>query len=138
MFFFVRAIFLLVETIIGIWGKQFSMKELNITRGQLIYWLAQIHFFFYIYQIFQWNPSFRLVKMDFRAKNSLIKEYCFHSTVRTKVLSNRYISSARKSCLDRQEYLKKCWKWFPMVGKRLLFRKWIHLNSNNQHKVCSK
>ena len=53
MLFFVGAIFLLVETIIGIWGKQFSMKELNITRGQLIYWLAQIHFFFYIYQFFQ-------------------------------------------------------------------------------------
>ena len=45
MFFFVRAIFLLVETIIGIWGKQFSMKELNITSGQLIYWLVQNHFF---------------------------------------------------------------------------------------------
>ena len=134
---FCRSYFSASETIIGIRGKQFSMKELNITSGELIFWLVQNHFA-YIFQIFQWNPSFRLVKMDFRAKNSLIKEYCFHSTARTKVLSNRYISSARKSCLDRQEYLKKCWKWFPMVGKRLLFRKWIHLNSNNQHKVCSK
>ena len=43
--FFVGAIFLLVETIIGIWGKQFSMKELNITSGQLIFWLVQNHFF---------------------------------------------------------------------------------------------
>ena len=45
MFFFVGAIFLLVETIIGIWGKQFSVKELNITSGQLIFWLVQNHFF---------------------------------------------------------------------------------------------
>ena len=43
--FFVRAIFLLVETIIGIWGKQFSMKELNITSGELRFWLVQNHFF---------------------------------------------------------------------------------------------
>ena len=42
--FFVVAIFLLVETIIGIWGKEFSMKELNITSGQLIFWLVQNHF----------------------------------------------------------------------------------------------
>ena len=39
--FFVGAIFLLVETAIGIWGKQFSMKEGNITSGRLIYWLVQ-------------------------------------------------------------------------------------------------
>ena len=44
--FFIGPIFLLVETIIGIWGKQFSMKELNITSGQLIFWLVQNHFFF--------------------------------------------------------------------------------------------
>ena len=50
--FFVGAIFLLVETIIGIWGKQFSMKELNITSGELIFWLVQNHFV-YIFQIFQ-------------------------------------------------------------------------------------
>ena len=43
--FFVVAIFLLVETTIGMWGKQFSRKELNITGGQLIFWLVQNHFF---------------------------------------------------------------------------------------------
>ena len=50
--FFVGAIFLLVETYIEIWGKQFLMKEVNITSGQLIFWLMQNHFF-YIFQIFQ-------------------------------------------------------------------------------------
>ena len=50
--FFVGAIFLLVETIIGIRGKQFSMKELNITSGELIFWLVQNRFV-YIFQIFQ-------------------------------------------------------------------------------------
>ena len=34
---FVGAIFLLVETITGIWEKQFSVNELNITSGQLIF-----------------------------------------------------------------------------------------------------
>ena len=56
MFFFVGAIFLLVETIIGIWGKQFSMKELNITSGQLIFWLVQNHFFFLHLSDFSMKP----------------------------------------------------------------------------------
>ena len=50
--FFVGTIFLLVETIIEIRGKQFSMKELNITSGELIFWLVPNHFV-YIFQIFQ-------------------------------------------------------------------------------------
>ena len=120
VFFFVGAIFLLVEAIIGIWGKQFSMKELNITSGQLIFWLVQNHFFL-LFSDFSWNPSFRLVKMDFRAKKSLIKEYCFHSTARMNGLLSRYISSARKSCLDWQECLKKMQKKISNGRKEATF-----------------
>ena len=54
--FFVGAIFLLVETAIGIWRKQFSMKEGNITSGQLIYWLVQNHFFFLHLSDFSMKP----------------------------------------------------------------------------------
>ena len=90
----IRAIFLLVEAIIGIrGGKQFSKKELIIASGQLIFLLVET-MFFSIFQrllrlmetMFQENPSFRLVETDFRANNGfrkkkeklLIKEYCFH------------------------------------------------------------
>ena len=54
--FFVGAIFLRVETIIEIWGKQFSMKELNITSGQQIFWLVQNHFFFLHFSDFTVKP----------------------------------------------------------------------------------
>ena len=42
----IRAIFLLVEAIIRIRGKQFPKKELNFASGQLIFWLANfsLHF----------------------------------------------------------------------------------------------
>ena len=36
-----RTMFLLVESIIGIRGKQFSKKELIIAAGQLIFWLVE-------------------------------------------------------------------------------------------------
>ena len=36
--------FLLVESIIGIRGKQFSKKELIIAAGQLIFWLVETIF----------------------------------------------------------------------------------------------
>ena len=35
-----------METITGIWGKQFSMNELNITSGQLIFLASAKPFFF--------------------------------------------------------------------------------------------
>ena len=81
---FVGAIFLLVETIIGIWGKQFPMKELNITSGQLIYWLVQNHFFLHLSD-FSMKPFISASENGFRAKKSLIKEYCFHSTAEQRV-----------------------------------------------------
>ena len=43
--FLIRAIFLLVEAIIGIrGGKQFSKKELIIASGQLIFWVVEAIF----------------------------------------------------------------------------------------------
>ena len=42
--FLVRAIFLLVETIIGIRRKQFSKKEIILVSGQLIFWLVETTF----------------------------------------------------------------------------------------------
>ena len=32
-------------------------------------------------------------------------------------------------------------KWFPVVGERLLYKKWLHLNLNNgfnQHEIFSE
>ena len=38
----------------------------------------------------------------------------------------------RKSCFHREDYLKKTRKkWLPIVGERLLCKKWLHLNLNN-------
>ena len=42
--FLIRAIFLLVEAIIGIGRKQFSKKQLIIASGQLIFWVAETIF----------------------------------------------------------------------------------------------
>ena len=43
------AICMLVETIIGISGKQFSKKELILASGQLIFRLVETVFFFSIF-----------------------------------------------------------------------------------------
>ena len=74
-----RTMFLLVESIIEIRGKQFSKKELIIAAGQLIFWLVETifvcvcvgvcvcvffrdscqwkFFFCLVEQMFQENPS---------------------------------------------------------------------------------
>ena len=55
--FLVRAILLLVETIIGIRRKQFPNKKLIVASGQM-----KRHF--------QWNPLLRLVQTDFLARGN--------------------------------------------------------------------
>ena len=52
---FWSVIFLLVGTIIGIWGKQFSNKEHNSASGQLIFWLMEIIFFHFLRH--QWTVA---------------------------------------------------------------------------------
>ena len=77
-----------------------------------------------------------------------IKEYCFHQTkllipsARTRDSLKRSVSTMRKSCFHRVEYLQtNRRKWFPIVGERLFYKRWLHLNLNNgfhQHKICSE
>ena len=45
----------------------------------------------------------------------------------------RHVSTTRKSCcFHQQKYLKKTRKkWFQIVGERLPYKKWFHLNLNN-------
>ena len=83
--FFIGAIFVLVEAIIGIRGKQFSKKELIIASRQLIFWLVETIFssifqrllpvFFRLMEtMFQENPSFQLVETNLRANNGFHKK----------------------------------------------------------------
>ena len=48
--FLIKVIFLLLETIIGLLGKQFSKKELNFASGKLIIWLVGTIFFHFLRQ----------------------------------------------------------------------------------------
>ena len=84
--FLVRAIFQLVEAIIGIREKQFSKKELITASGQLILWLGKttfsifqrllsvIVFFRLVETMSQENPSFRQVETDYVANNDFRKK----------------------------------------------------------------
>ena len=63
--FLVRAILLLVETIIGIKSKQ-SKKELILATGQLIFWLVETIFSFHFLEAPASNSFFRLVERAFQ------------------------------------------------------------------------
>ena len=151
------AVFMLVETIIGIRGKQLSKKELILASGQLIFRLVETVFFSPFF--FQTSASFfpssgkvffneivhfglqkrilELIIVSTSRKKVGIKEYCFHQTkimtavAKMKASSKRYVSITRKSCLHRQEYLKKNCNWFPIVEEMLLYKIWLHLNLHN-------
>ena len=85
--FLVIAIFLLVEAIIEIRGKQFPKEKLIIASGQLIFWLMEIIFFsiferllpvidfFHLAaKMFEENHSFRLVEANFGANKGFRKK----------------------------------------------------------------
>ena len=119
--FFIRAIFLRVENIIGIRADQFFLKKTYS-------WLWTVASFFY--PIFQrplpmfilFPPSenvffYEILYLDqwkwiLGLKKLKIQEYCFHQTkcfippARTKDLLNRYISMTRKSCFNQHGYLE--------------------------------
>ena len=68
-----RTMFLLVESIIGIRGKQFSKKELIIAAGQLIFWLVETIFVcvcVFFKDSCQWKFFFCLVEQMFQESPS--------------------------------------------------------------------
>ena len=154
-----------METFIRIRGKRFSKKKLILASGPLISrvletiffstfqrLLLMIAFFSSIGKVF-FNEIFHLlVETDVRANNGFhkqkIKEYCLHHTqilspsARMRDSLKRFVFTTQKSFFHRLEYLNtNPRKWFPVVGERLLFTKWLHLNLNNgfhQQKIYSK
>ena len=66
--FLVRAILLLVATIIGNRSKQ-SKKELIVACGQLIFWLVKTIFFSIFKRLLPVIVFFRLVEMSFSTKS---------------------------------------------------------------------
>ena len=83
--FLIRVIFLLVETVIEIWGKQFSKKELSFASGQLIISLVEISIFSDKDQLmlveafffFNWNVSLRAYSCKWTT-NFLVTIFSIH------------------------------------------------------------
>ena len=79
---FDQSYFWLVETITRIRGEQFSKKEFIFAFGKLIFRLVETIFSsifrrplpVFFSRIFQGNPYFRLVEMDFRGNNGFHKQ----------------------------------------------------------------
>ena len=84
--FSIRATFLLVETIIRIRGRQFGKTEFILPGELLIFWLVKVIspifsetpgsdklFSRPVRTIFEQNPSFGLMEMDFRPNNGFHK-----------------------------------------------------------------
>ena len=64
-------------------------------------------FFRLVKSISQENPYFGLVETDFRANNGFHKTEILIPQAKMKDSLERYVSTTRKSCLHRREYLKK-------------------------------
>ena len=71
--FLVRAILLLVETIIGISSKQ-SNKDLILASGQVIFWLVEVIFFSIFQRFLIVVDFFRLVETSFSMKSFIETE----------------------------------------------------------------
>ena len=127
---FILKFFLLVETIIGILGKQFSTKELNITSAQLIFWLVKNHFFLH-FSNFSIKPfissrqkiPFHQKKWRIRVKNTFISVRKTKLTVAGMSESGRKKSSLLATKLastsSNKVVLQKSRK--KSVNKRILF-----------------
>ena len=110
-------------------GKQFSYKDPILSSGQLIFWLVETIFFLYCSEtpasdsfffypletMFQENTQFQLIP-----------------PARMKDYLKEYVSTKPKNCFAGRDIFKKTGrKWFPIVGERLLYKKWLYLNLNN-------
>ena len=90
--------------------------------------------------MFQENLSFRLVETDFRATNGFLKKkrkkkrilFPLNKNSDSTSQNEGFVKLRQKTTFTgRNIYIKMHRKWFPILGERLLYKKWLHLNLNS-------